>query len=101
MSRFFVGQRVLLARGLDLVSVAKLYGLQGRIQRFEFIPAGTLCRDLTLAAIDCDCCVEWDGDAYASIQHSGQLEPILPEGQHPSEYTFAELMESLGSEVAA
>ena len=99
MSRFFVGQRVVLARSLDLSSRAILYGLQGRIVSFEFNPKGSPCSDGSELHIDCDCSVLWEGDCSDSYQHTLQLEPIIDPGATPSEYSFTELMDRLRSGV--
>lgn len=99
MTKFFVGQRVVLVRGLDLVSRAKNFGIQGRILRFADWPRGTVCANGNVTRIDCDTEVRWDGNGGGNAQNTLQLEPILPEGSAPSEYSFSELMDSLRETV--
>lgn len=100
MAKFFVGQRVKLVRTIDLVSRARNYGLEGRVVDFEEFPKGTLMRDGRPLRLDCDITVLWDGEAHPCSQHTLQLEPILPEGSAPSEFTFQQLMESLQEATA-
>lgn len=78
MSRFFVGQRVRIVR---LVETTEFEGVETRI--FRSHPKGW-----------------WvlDGLGWCS---EGNLEPILPSGHQPSEYTFQGLMNDLRSGVAA
>ncbi|HDS1550714.1 TPA: hypothetical protein QEK98_002969 [Stenotrophomonas maltophilia] len=100
MSKFFVGQRVRLVRSIDLVSPAKNYGLEGRVIDFEEFPKGTLMRDMRPLKLDCDVSVLWDGECYPCSQNTLQLEPILPEGSAPSEFTFQQLMDNLQEVMA-
>lgn len=90
MSRFFVGQRVRLARPF----YPRNFGIVGRVLEFSNFPAGTRFLDGRIFT-DCDCRVVWDGDDLPCAQHTSQLEPILPEGHKPSEYSFEGLMDHL------
>lgn len=90
MSKFFVGQRVRLVRATRPENV----GLEGRINRFEFTPRGTICRTGKPATIDCDCVVDYD-TAGDCCDHTSRLEPIIPEGAAPSELSYTELMDRL------
>lgn len=85
--KFFVGQRVRLARAAQ----PKNEGLTGRIR--ELWP-----KDLRGGnGIDLNCSVDWDnGDRDVSFAHPyngeatdrSRLEPILPEGHKPCEVDF-------------
>lgn len=101
MSRFFVGQRVVLVRGFDFVTRADNFGIMGRISAFANLPKGARTFSGT-SPIDCDVEVVWDGDSPgARAQNTLQLEPILPEGHAPSVYSFEELMDKCRSGVVA
>ncbi|CAL1778224.1 hypothetical protein BRC2024_HCTLARHO_CDS_0024 [Acinetobacter phage vB_AbaS_Silvergun] len=91
MANFFIGQRVRIVHAMHSTS---LIGRETRIVGFV--------NDA------------WDGRSYysgwitSSINNYGrnfiakdcQIEPILPEGHQPSEFSFAELMDNLGVVVA-
>lgn len=90
MSRFFVGQRVLLARPYYPQNAGKT----GRIRGFCEV-------QMTFGGIG-DCLVDWDDgdrdgctgrDGFRHWTASHQLEPIQPSGAAPSEYSFTELMD--------
>lgn len=95
-----MGQRVKLVRSIDLVSPARNYGLEGRVNSFDAVAKGTLMRDMSPLEIDCDITILWDGLDHPSSQNTLQLEPILPEGSAPSEFTFQQLMDSLREVMA-
>lgn len=91
MGKFFVGQRVRIVAAMYSTC---LIGTETRI--IGFTNNG------------------WDGRSYYSgwvtsainnygrnfVAKDGQLEPILPEGAQPSEFSFTELMDNLGVVVA-
>lgn len=102
MSKFFVGQRV---RILYSNNWPELAGGEGRIVRF-LAPT---------AVDDSHGEVEVSPDAWgsSSAPHPGlngdggwffpnasQLEPILPEGSAPSDFTFQQLMDNLQEVMA-
>lgn len=98
MAKFFLGQRVRLARP----HIAANNWWIGRIESFNLTEKGTPCRDGSAVPFDCDCYVAWDHESFSRPQGSTQLEPILPEGAAPSEFeTLADLLASLGAEVKA
>lgn len=70
MSRFYVGQRVALARPED----PKNKGLTGTIARFAEFPVGTMMRD-GLAHMHCNCVVNYDGRGMHG-EHTRRLEPL-------------------------
>lgn len=87
MSRFFVGQRVRLVK-----SFSGNDGLEGRIRTLSVVPAD---------AGWFDCYVDWaDGSRDGPSGYATsfwQIEPILPEGHQPSEFTtLTDLLDSLG-----
>lgn len=98
MAKFFVGQRVRVVRVRDHLN-SHLIGLEGHISeirkvssRFDWDPIGLDCHPIVR---------EFDGIGFVTIGFSpDQLEPILPEGSAPSEFTFQQLMDSL-QEVSA
>lgn len=100
MARFFVGQRVVLVRGRDFVSRAKSHGSLGVVSGLGFWGRGEWGIDGRME-FDCNVTIKWDdypGREY--FQNTAQLEPILPEGAQPSEFSFSELMDNLGVVVA-
>ena len=96
MSKFFVGQRVRMARA---VKVSR-NGKEGRIA--EFYP-----QELPANGGVVNCAVDWDdGDSdlrYCGIEgntnlatHTDQLEPILPSGHRASDFAnVIDLLDSL------
>lgn len=90
MTRWFVGQRVKLVRGRDLISPAVHYGLVGTIFGFEEASIGDISIDGSALTMDTDCLVEWDGEGWPSHQHTGQLEPVK---QIPCEAEFKESLD--------
>lgn len=78
MGVFYPGQKVVLARGLDLVSPAKSIGLQGIFCGYQFVPKGYVCADGSRTLIDSDCIVSWVDGSGECVQHSYQLEPLVP-----------------------
>lgn len=91
MAKFFVGQRVRMARPVNREN----FGAEGRIRAFlprEFMVIGGLV----------NCIVDWNRPTTGQASHTEQLEPILPEGHQPSEFeTLHDLLHSLGVGVAA
>lgn len=75
MATFKVGQRVKLARPYH----PENEGVTGRIASMEF-----LLGDGTVP--DSDCTVLWDDVNLETLQHTSQLEPIIPEGMLPAEW---------------
>lgn len=92
----FVGQRVRLVRP----HFPSNFGIEGRIWAICYLPIGRpIPGDGRLAGMDSDCVVAWD-DGDNAPQLLSQLEPILPEGAQPSEFSFTELMDNLGVVLA-
>jgi hypothetical protein len=87
MSKFFVGQRVRLARPV----IPSNLGITGRIVIFHYWKSGTECKDGTLLKGDADCEVKWDGDIQTAA-HTDQLEPLL---DTPCESEFKESLDKL------
>lgn len=88
MAKFFVGQMVKLVKAFD----PKKVGKEGRI-------LDIFCeRQSTVAGWPVNCVCDWTEPGYAD--HTDRLEPILPEGAQPSEFSFTELMDNLGVVVA-
>jgi len=92
----FVGQRVRLVRP----HFPSNFGIEGRISAICYLPIGAPVPGTFMrTAMESDCVVIWDRGGI-SPQFLCQLEPILPEGAQPSEFSFAELMDNLGVVVA-
>ncbi len=88
MSRFFVGQRVKLARPFNPVNV----GRAGHISHLSFLPKGTNTGE-GVTEHDSDCGVVWDNFGPSIyLQHTSQLEPIILPGLEPSELSIDELL---------
>jgi hypothetical protein len=81
MATYFSGLRVKLVRPVHPES----FGMEGRFLRYRDTPKGTVCIGGILS-FDCNCVVQWDTIVGESIQHTDQLEPILPEGMQPAEW---------------
>ena len=93
MSRFFVGQRVRLARPENPANL----GATGRITQLGHWPVGSVGLSGRKCLANFDCYIDWDCPVVATLfgtkedkahasQH--QLEPILPEGHKPCEEQF-------------
>lgn len=105
MSKFFVGQRVRLVNA----SYQEDIGAEGVITHMGVWRAGDLLPNGHLGGGPghADVMVKWD---YALIYgavitdhgpcDSEKLEPILPEGAAPSEFTFQQLMDNLQEVMA-
>lgn len=93
MSRFFVGQRVRLSWKRDGSTSSTPIGQTGTIVRKGPWAPGELSN------LGGDVLVQWDGLTSATAIYS-QLEPILPSGHQPSEYSFDRLMDSLREVMA-
>lgn len=96
MVRLFIGQRV---RILYSKSFPEISGLQGRIIGNDVSFAVSRSSQWQVAPD------LWGSDlspngAGRFAPNSSQLEPILPEGAQPSEFSFTELMDNLGVVVA-
>jgi hypothetical protein len=87
MSKFFVGQRV---RVIDCEDPC-IEGEEARIIG-ESIYEGVDCWDVEAIGRNDLYCEKWEADWI--------LEPILPEGSAPSEFTFQQLMDSLQEVMA-
>lgn len=91
VNNLFVGQRVRLVGCEWNGDTPNPTGLEGRLRR----PTGP--------GVFTGKWYEWtvDTDCGRSIQcDSHEVEPILPEGAQPSEFSFTELMDNLGVVVA-
>jgi len=88
MSIFFVGQ---LVRIKDGGNFPQLTGADARIIG-DSVVDGDYVWDISSAGESC-----WYIEKYGA---SDILEPILPEGHKPSEFSFSELMDNLGVMVA-
>lgn len=86
MIKFFVGQRVRLARPDHEENRDRTGRISyiGRFANFTMI-RGLICEEG-------DCVVDWD-NSYWSPQFTHQLEPILPDGHRAGDYTLSELLE--------
>lgn len=97
MSKFFVGQRVRIVRADTAI---ECIGREGRV-----IGVPRVARNRKIGY--------WEGvptevDGIGRIDHHGRtyvfktdyLEPILPEGSAPSEFTFQQLMDNLQGVMA-
>jgi hypothetical protein len=84
MSRFFVGQRVRLARPLN----PKNKGWEGRVVYVGAVATGQEIGGFRMKPVRvCNCAVLWDQSGFTHPQCTDQLEPIQPEGSQPSEFT--------------
>lgn len=88
MRTVFIGQRVRLARPVQPENL----GAEGVIRKI--FPAIA-----TAGGHMVNCKVRWDRAVIGNASHTDQLEPILPEGAAPSEYTAEELFDKLGINV--
>lgn len=89
----FIGQRVKLVRPLH----PEYLGIEGNIHSFDAHEPGEWFHDGMLDSYT-DCTVDWDIDKPPChrLQRLEQLEPVLPDGAQPSEFTTVEeLLESL------
>lgn len=96
MSKFFVGQRVRVVRTLNPILTPGLEATIIAVGKFNgAYPGGEI--------VPGECKLDiWSirapqGDWVASFD---QLEPILPEGAAPSEFTFQQLMDNLQEVMA-
>ncbi|OWR25636.1 hypothetical protein CEE55_22405 [Stenotrophomonas pavanii] len=104
MSRFFLGQRVRIVR----VNKSTNLGRQGVITCMgSWEAGGTFAGHILDAGFHADVLVKWDSDVwYGNVvmshgpAHTDNLEPILPEGSAPSEFTFQQLMDNLQEVMA-
>lgn len=101
MTKFWVGQRVVLVRANDLVSRAKNYGKKGVITGFGDYPSGIIMANGQPLSINCDVAISWDGEDFGRAQNTGQLEPILYDGAQPIAESFEEMMGKLREGVVA
>jgi len=105
MAKFFVGQRIRFVGTTN----PKNFGMEGRISSIGLWAYGDLlpCGSSYGSKQKSDLYVDWDGFIVVDGggYHSGpieshRVEPILPEGAQPSEFSFTELMDNLGVVVA-
>ncbi|HZF98279.1 MAG TPA: hypothetical protein VEY92_08565 [Pseudoxanthomonas sp.] len=80
MSRFFVGQRVRMARPVHEFNL----GATGRIKEFF--------DEVAMSGGRANCFVLWDRPVIGWLSHTDQLEPILPDGHRPAELSVEELL---------
>lgn len=101
MAKFFVGQRVRLVVPQEPSpgSAPIQVGDQGVVRSLSFYPKGSRTRGGSVTVSDSDIQVEFLGGGFRST-HTSRLEPILPEGSAPSEFTFQQLMDSLQEATA-
>lgn len=98
MVTWFVGQRFRVVRSdRDSGNI----GITGRITHIGNYKYGdTLPSGLLYVGNGADCHVSLDSKTidgwYQCPAKFSQLEPILPEGAQPSEFSFSELMDNLG-----
>lgn len=105
MAKFFVGQMVKLVNS----RIPENIGSEGRIVALGFWEMGDLLPNgRPLVSGSADLLVDWGSikrtmngglDRVAPVE-SARVEPILPEGAQPSEFSFTELMDNLGVVVA-
>ena len=101
MAAWFVGQRFRVVRPNDNRNM----GLTGRISNIGTYRYGdTLPNGFLYGGEHADCYVRLDGATFDGYRDAparfDQIEPILPEGAQPSEFSFTELMDNLGVVVA-
>lgn len=105
MAKFFVGQRVRLVVSRN----PKNIGVEGRISCIGAWKHGDIlpCGSQYGSDASADLYVDWDRHVEAGISsyksgpiQSFRVEPILPEGSAPSEFTFQQLMDSLREVMA-
>lgn len=101
MVTWFIGQRVRVVRPNDTRNM----GITGNITNLGFWKDGDIlpCGSIYEGHI-ADCVIHFDRESAQGFidqpAHTSQLEPILPEGAQPSEFSFTELMDNLGVVVA-
>lgn len=96
MTKFFVGQRVRVARPRHPANK----GITGRIAIIKpYIAGERLPNGNRYVGSPGDCWIDLDrprnDGGMAGVSAFYQLEPILPEGAQPSKFSFQELMEDL------
>lgn len=91
MAKFFLGQRVRLARP----DQEENRGVTGRISALGYFADFTFLRGQFCE--EGDCVVDWDKGGW-SPQFTHQLEPILPSGHTASTESFQELMDRLNTQ---
>lgn len=97
MAKFFVGCRVRLVQATKV----ERNGWEGVITSITHHSKGTPTRGGIPLQHDCDCVVLWYEDMSRKYATAfWQIEPILPEGAQPSEFSFTQLMDNLGVVVA-
>lgn len=101
MSKFFVGQRVRIVRATHPQNNG-LTGVISHIGPWEYLdilPSGR-----ALGSDHADCYLKLDRPRHdgntGGANSFWQIEPILPEGSAPSEFTFQQLMDSLQEVMA-
>jgi hypothetical protein len=85
MSKWFVGQRVKLARPIK----PSWLGAEGHIYTLldkEYPPGTAVAENGLSNTIPVNCIVVWDCDGETHMQHTDQLEPIVPEGMQPASW---------------
>lgn len=87
MAKFFVGQRV---RIVKVYKAKEALGKEATLLRW---------RESGCWEASVDGYGEWFNGLWYGFDED-QLEPILPEGAQPSEFSFTELMDNLGVVVA-
>ncbi|HED4877367.1 TPA: hypothetical protein R4K21_003186 [Stenotrophomonas maltophilia] len=97
MAKFFVGQRVRKVFTPNPKAPVKV-GSEGVVSEIGFRPKGSPLKGGGVLSEDNDLWVRYGSKVYSEV--SKYIEPILPEGSAPSEFTFQQLMESL-QEVSA
>ena len=84
--KFFIGCRVKLIRPIDKFD----FGVEGFIESFEKTDEDILDHE------HCNCEVVWDDQPdEIYVQHTDQLEVVLPDGAQPSNMSIEELLDSL------
>ncbi|HIE0523782.1 TPA: hypothetical protein ACXJLS_000374 [Stenotrophomonas maltophilia] len=102
MSKFFVGQRVRVVRATHAAN----NGITGRISRIQNYKVGDRLPSGQFLGPghNYDCWLILDAKRHdgqmAGCSAFWQIEPILPEGSAPSEYTFQQLMDNLQEVMA-
>lgn len=104
MARFFVGQRVKVVQSIWPQNM----GVEGTIlhtgvwKNGDVLPSGRML-SISSGATYVDLYVSWDRPVFAGGSdrqqapiNSSRVEPILPEGAAPGEFTFQKLMENVG-----
>lgn len=97
MSKFFVGQRVRIVRAKTAI---ECIGREGRIIGPLCVARNRKCGIWEGFPTEVDGIGHIDPEGMSYVFRPEYLEPILPEGSAPSEFTFQQLMDNLQEVMA-